>query len=207
MRRVSILAGLLAVLSTQAHGADIYAGAGLGGSISLSADGNVNDARSILATVGTAGRITYDKATVTPAVLLGVGLNRYIAAEIRYAYLGDYGLKTSAGGGTAKESDDVHAFSLTAVGKYPLGPKVQVLAKVGFADTIVNMTCSIPGQGCASATDSSVGFVFGAGISLLPARVLELRFDYTQYNGVGNSGRNYTAGTFGALETLAIYHF
>ncbi len=207
MRTMKILLGLLALLGAPAHAANLYVGAGLGGGMPFSVDSNVRDGRALLANTA-ATHITYDKLAVAPAVLVGFDVNKYFGGEFQYAYLGNYQLKASmAGGGVAKETDNVHAWSFSAVGRYWLGPKFHLLGKLGFADTVVDMGCSIPGKSCNSGTDSGVGLVFGVGIGLVPAKELEIRVDYTHYSSVGNQNRDYTAGSFGLIETLAIYHF
>lgn len=208
MRIMKILVGLLALLGTQAHGASLYVGAGLGAGMPLNADSNINDGRGVLANASTTTHVTYDKVAPAPTVLLGVDVTKYLGGELQYTYLGNYQLKGSlVGGGTVKETDNVHAWSFSAVGKYWVGSKFHLLGKLGFADSVVDMGCSIPGKRCDSATDSAVGFVFGVGLALVPARELELRLDYTQYANLGNKRRDYTAGPFGVVEGLAIYHF
>ncbi|HKI81788.1 MAG TPA: outer membrane beta-barrel protein, partial [Pseudodesulfovibrio sp.] len=180
MRRIKILVGLLALLGTEAHAADMYVGAGLGAGMPMNADTSVRDARGALSNLGATTKITYDKVAVSPSILIGFDANRYFGAEFQYAYLGNYNLQaTTTAGGVAEETDNVHAWSFSGVGKFWLGPKVNLLGKLGFADSLVDKSCSPPGNGCGSATDSAVGFVFGVGLALVPARELELRLDYT----------------------------
>lgn len=208
MRIIKILVGLLALLAPGAQAANLYVGAGLGAGMPMNADTSVRDARGVLSNLGVTTHITYDKVAVAPTVLIGFDATKYLAAEFQYTYLGNYNLKaTTATGGIGEETDNVHAWSFSGVGKFWLGPKVKLLGKLGFADSIVDMSCSIPGSGCGSATDSGVGFVFGVGLALVPARELELRLDYTQYSGLGDKRRDYTAGPFGLVESLLIYHF
>lgn len=208
MRIMKMLVGLLALLGTQAQGANLYVGAGLGASMALNADSSINDARGVLAKAGATTHINYDKVAPAPTVLLGIDVTKYLAGELQYTYLGNYQLNASlAGGGTAKETDNVHAWSFSAVGKYWVGSKFHLLGKLGFSESVVDMGCSIPGGRCGSGTDSAVGFVFGVGLALVPARELELRLDYTQYANIGNKRRDYAAGPFGMIEGLAIYHF
>lgn len=208
MRIIKILVALSALVCVPAHGANVYVGVGLGAGMPLNADASIRDAKATLSNLGPTTHITYDKLAPAPTVLLGFDVTRYLAGEFQYAYLGNYQLKASlASGGVAKETEDVHAWSFSAVGKFWLGPKVHLLGKLGFADSVVDMGCSIPGTSCNSSTDSAVGMVFGAGLALVPARVLELRLDYTQFTGLGDKRREYTAGPFGLVEGLVIYHF
>jgi hypothetical protein len=210
--RYTLTLCVLLLVTDNAGAAGLYVGVGGGSAGAQDAQSNVDDGKSILVAASVLSTVTYDNTSPALAFVAGIEFNRYLAAEVAYTHLGTYkvhaGAVKGAVPGQAEETDNVNALSVAVVGRYPVYlDKIYALGKFGFADTGVDMSCKVPGATCLSATDSGVNPLYGIGVALRPVRILEIRVDYTIYPDVGNVKNDYTAGSFGLVETSVIYHF
>lgn len=202
---------VLLLASGNVHAVGAYVGGSAGNAAALDAESNVKDLQAVLASINASSVVSYDKTS--PALSLGGGveINPYLAAEVSIVYLGTYKLSATATSGFttvgADETDRVSALSVAAIGKFPVYHKIKLIGKLGLAETSVKESCAVSNVACASQTDTGVGLVYGAGVSMRPVNALEIRVDYTVYPDVGNNGNDYTAGSFGMIETSAFYHY
>lgn len=210
-RLVKALLFPLLLTCGNAYAVGPYVGGGIGSAAAMDAGSNVSDLQAVLASFSASSSVSYDETS--PALSLGGGIdiNPYLAAEIGIVYLGTYKLSATATSGfatvLANETDRVNAVTMTVIGKLPVYHKIKLIGKLGLAATSIESSCSVSGGGCLTQTDSGVSPVFGAGISMRPVRALEIRVDYTVYSDVGDKVNDYTAGSFGMIETSAFYHY
>lgn len=202
---------LLLLTAANAHGATAYVGGSLGSIAALDAKTNVRDLQAVLASVNASSVVSYDKTSPGLSLGGGIEINRYLAAEVSIVYLGTYKLSATATSGFttvgANETDRVSGVSIAAIGKFPIYHRIKVIGKIGLAETSIKESCSVSNVACLSQTDTGLNAVYGAGVSMRPVDALEIRLDYTVYPGVGNTGNDYTAGTFGMVETSLFYHY
>ncbi len=207
--KVSICALLLS--SSNAYAANIYMGGSGGSAFATDAKSNISDTRAVLAGLSPSSVVNYDNTSPALSFMAGVEVNPYLAAEFALSYLGSYKLSASGSSGIVSanrdETDTVSAFSIAAIGKFPVYRKIKVMGKIGIAGTSIKESCTVSGALCQSATDSGASAVIGAGVSLRPVHALEIRVDYTLYTNVGNKNNDYTAGNFGLIATSVLYHF
>lgn len=194
-----------------AQAAGWYAGGGVGSAAALDADSNVSGARAGLAQLGTSSVTGHDAGSAAASIAGGYEFNRYLSAELAYAYLGRYKLSVFASSGSftvsGTETDEVSALSLAAVGQFPVYPKFRLIGVFGLARTSDKNSCDLTSATCTTGGATGIHPMFGAGVAMLPVKRLEIRLDYTQYQDVGDVGNDYTAGNFGLVRTSLFYHF
>ena len=204
------LIGVVAILSCQtALAGNLYIGAGFGSSKASDASNNIDSDISALASIGISSSASYDESARSFSLLGGYQVNKNVAIEAAYDYLGTYQFSGAASAGSAAaagtEEDKVDAFSLSAVLSVNLTPTFSLYGKAGVAATEDKLTCSITGSTCQSESDSNTGPAFGAGGSVFLGDNSALRLEYDQFSDVGDKNNEYTAGNFSLLKLEFTY--
>lgn len=182
-----------------------YVGVGYGSAYSENADENVY---AITAPM-TAPVASYATSYGASSIFGGYQFTRYAALELAYTDFGTYNLNAidAASGATYAESDQISALSMSFISYYPVNRVFSVFWKLGIASTTDSETCSSSSSPCAS--HSSVGLTpllgIGGNIALNPA--INLRFEYDEYDNIGNTYWDYTAGTFSNVNVSVLFRF
>ena len=222
LRLRTFLVVLLASVALPVSAQGWYVGASVGRAKAADAGSNVssgvNEACAVAITAGATGCaafVNYDENRTGASFFAGQKYGRYVGAEVGYVDLGTYDLSgsflVSGSGGTAtlfgSEEDKASATYIDAVLTYPVTPVVSVFGKVGIAYMHNEESCSLSGAVCGSHTDNSwePDFSIGVGTEITPT--VGLRLAYSQFNSVGDSNYEYTAGNFRYLELAGIVHF
>lgn len=108
--------------------------------------------------------------------------NRYIGAELGYAYLGE----TSAFASGITETVKAQGLELLAVGAIPLNPNFEIYGKVGvffwdLKDSCTGAPCVFGSQ---NETGSDLTYALGAQFNF--ARNYGMRLQYQRYQDVGD---------------------
>ena len=197
--------------SMPVYAANWYAGFGVGAGRSRDAASNVQNGITTLAGLGISSSATFNTGRAAFNIFGGYQFNRYVAAEIGWIDFGNYNLNgTAVSGGTSvavSETDKISAFTLAAVGTIPINQTFSVFGKAGIAVSQDKESCTISGSTCASASDSATKPMFGIGGEMNASQNVGLRLEYDQYNNIGNSNNEYTAGDFYQVALSGLYRF
>ncbi|HYW90984.1 MAG TPA: outer membrane beta-barrel protein [Gammaproteobacteria bacterium] len=217
-----ILASLvLALGASPAPAQGLYFGAGLGAARAADADSNVQRLEDrqcavLLGSGATSCAWSESHDTTNPAysVFAGYGFSRYLAVELGYAGFGTYKLHASvaaAGAGATSpvyyEQDNASAAYADAVLSYPVIERIAVFARAGIGYVQNRKSCTDSVSGCSPGTDNEWKPTYGVGVSVNVAPETDVRMAYTEFDGVGDNNRQYTAGKFRMLEIDGVYHF
>jgi len=198
-----------------------YFGAGLGAARAADAESNVHRLEDRLCAAslgpGASGCVpseSHDTSNPAYSVFAGYAFSRYVAVELGYAGFGTYKLHASvATSGTAPtgpayyEQDDASAAYADAVLRYPVIARVALFARVGIGYMQNRKSCADTVSSCSPGTDDAWKPTYGLGVSVNVAPEADVRMAYTEFDGVGDNNRQYTAGKFRLLEIDGVYHF
>lgn len=183
------------IMPVYASGGYLGVGAGMGSSVDATANAQ---AYAGLYTNG-----TYTKSRLAFNVFAGYQLNKYVAAELEYINFGSYSLTRTAPWGGYTETDTIGAASAAAVGTWPISPMFSAFGKLGFAASMDKAT----EYSYNSRTTTAINIMFGVGGAVNLTKHFALRLEYDQYDGIGKSGYEYTAGPFTQVAASALYMF
>jgi OOP family OmpA-OmpF porin len=153
---------------------------------------------------GTVGTVSYtstrDEDSTGWKAFAGWRFNQYLAIEGGYVDLGRANLQYTspglAGDINAKVTDT--AWTLAAVGSFPVGYNVSLLGKLGVAwhYTKTSATVNVPGAS-ASATESDhrAGFLWGLGAAYDFNPNIGVRVEYENFGTAGESDNTGRMGT------------
>lgn len=206
----TVLCFTLLVASPSVFAGGIYFGAGLGTTKADDADINVRNIKRVLSEAGATTDITYDTQANAASLALGYHVNDNIDIELGYDYLGTYDLTgTMKAGGTtfkATERNKVSAVSLSGIFSLKLSQKISIHTRIGLASTTNESTCQTNfSSSCDGDSDSGTGAIFGLGGTYKTSGHSALRAEYIQFNDVGNTENQYTAGSFSTIKLSYIY--
>jgi hypothetical protein len=212
MNRILLMVAALLVCQT-GHAGDWYVGGGLGMARAKDASENAAANSSTLAQYGISDITSHDDSSGTLSIFGGYQINKYLAAELAYTYLGTYDMH----GFTApaptlpagREQNRADAFSLAAVFSAPLGKTFSLYGKLGpTLTTNEQRTCISNVWWCDSSSDVRSGLLFGVGGTIhFPRLIGHLRLEADRFNNVGDSQNEFTAGRFNVLQLQYVYTF
>lgn len=201
----------LACASLPVYASGWYAGVGVGAAHAQDANSNVQSAINTLAGAGISSAAGFDSGQSAFNIFGGYQFNRYVGAEAGWIDFGSYNLNgafsTSGGSFTGSETDKISALWLAAVGILPINQTFAVFGKAGIANSQDKVSCTITGSTCSSQSDSGTNPMFGVGGEINTDQNIGLRIEYDQYDSIGNSQNEYTAGTFYQIALSALYRF
>ncbi|HEV3010285.1 MAG TPA: outer membrane beta-barrel protein [Burkholderiales bacterium] len=132
--------------------------------------------------------ISCDEKDTGWKVFAGYQFNRYIAAELGYADLGESSASGVVGPITARANFEVTAWELVAVGSYPVMERLSLFGKLGLYRAETELTGSgtvgtlvIP----VSEKESNADVTFGFGVRFNITRNLGVRAEWQRYLDVG----------------------
>jgi OOP family OmpA-OmpF porin len=163
-----------------------YAGFDLGKS-RLGAQGS--DLDSAFANQGIGTSTSIDRSSTAYGMSGGYQFNQNFAVEAALARLGDWSYSASAGSDTIGGKYKINAYSLSAVGLYPLTPAWSLYGKAGVAETKVDLSAS-SASGLTPVSDESksrAGLLVGAGVKYDIDRTYYARAGWDRYANVGDS--------------------
>ncbi|MHB8253916.1 MAG: outer membrane beta-barrel protein [Acidiferrobacter sp.] len=184
-----------AIMPAYASGGYIGVGAGMGSSKDATA--------FVLPYAGPIVNAQYDKSRLAFNVFAGYQFNKYVAAELEYVNFGTYSLTQRMSWGSYNQTDTIGAASVAAVGTWPITPMFSAFGKLGFADSMDKATES----SYSSHTTTAINIMFGVGGTVNLTKHFALRLEYDQYDGIGSSTYDYTAGPFTQVAASALYMF
>jgi OOP family OmpA-OmpF porin len=125
--------------------------------------------------------VSCDDTSTAYSVFGGYMFNRYIGAELGYAYLGE----TSAFASGITETIKVQGLELLAVGAIPINPHFEIYGKVGvffwdLKDSCTGISCT---YGSQNETGSDLTYALGAQFNF--SRNYGMRLQYQRYQDVG----------------------
>jgi OOP family OmpA-OmpF porin len=144
-------------------------------------------------TVGTvAFTSTRDEDSFGWKAFAGWRYNQYLAIEGGYVDLGRANLQYTVPGLTGQADLKVtdHAWTLAAVGSFPVGYNVSLLGKLGVAlhYTKTSANVSVPGASAgASESDHRAGFLWGVGAAYDFNPNFGMRVEYENFGTAGES--------------------
>jgi OOP family OmpA-OmpF porin len=151
---------------------------------------------SVVAVTGaTASNLSRDERDPGFKVLVGYGINRYLAVEGAYAYLGEFRITRDVAApttGAVNADIRVIGFTIDAVGMVPIGTSFAAFGKVGtflsetrtFRATSGTVTLP-PGTG-SNAVKDEFNLKLGIGIQYHLAKNVTLRAEWERFFGVGS---------------------
>ncbi len=164
-----------------------YAGLGVGQSHYRDLASSINSA---VASVGGTSRTSVSPLSEGWKVYGGYQFNKYLALEGGYTNLNDAHANTTITApstGTIRTNVATDAWSLAAVGTYPITDKFSVMGKVGAAYVLTEITAKATGSGSGTTASVAVGDdsyrpVYGMGVSYALLDNLNLRAEYERFD-------------------------
>ncbi|HET7833614.1 MAG TPA: porin family protein [Gallionella sp.] len=184
MRSVTVAALLSAMVAAPAFAANesLYAGLALG-----SGKPGITPA---------AGAALTKNSDLVFGGMVGYMFNQNLAAEVQFTGVGKV---TDVTGKTAKGD----AFSMAAVGFFPLGSRLNLYAKLGLASTSNKVTA-----GAANRNASRLGATYGLGVQYTFNSNFGMRFGWDRYGMATATGANLkTNSNADTLIVGLIYNF
>lgn len=164
-----------------------YAGLGVGQSHYRDLASSINSA---VASVGGTSRTSVSPLSEGWKVYGGYQFNKYLALEGGYTNLNDAHANTTItapSAGTIRTNVATDAWSLAAVGTYPITDKFSLMGKVGAAYVLTEITAKATGSGSGTTAGVAVGDdsyrpVYGLGVSYALLDNLNLRAEYERFD-------------------------
>lgn len=119
-----------------------------------------------------------DDTSTAYGIYGGYMLNRYIGAELGYAYLGE----VTASGPGLSQTFKSQGLEVLAVGAIPLNPQFEIFGKVGVFFWDLKETCVGCTYSSRSETGSDLTYAFGAQFNF--SRNYGMRLQYQRYQDV-----------------------
>lgn len=192
---------LLSLVSTAATALDVFGGVEGGYAfVDINAD---TTAQTLANLSGRTTTYTYDRAALTGRVFGGVKISQSLSAEIGYFTSMSLDATYTNSLGTANESYRTGGFDVSAT--YRPEPKgLFIRAGIHRSEVTGNANVSIGGYSAsASASQSGVGFLAGAGYSFALSDDLEWFVAATHYNKLGGmSGTNANLVSAGVIKNI-----
>ncbi|WP_296892155.1 outer membrane protein transport protein [Thiobacillus sp.] len=164
-----------------------YAGLGIGQSHYRDLASSIDSAA---ASVGATSTTSASPLSEGWKVYGGYQFNKYLALEGGYTNLNDAHANTTItapSAGTIRTNVATDAWSLAAVGTYPITDKFSLMGKVGAAYVLTEITASATGSGSGTTASVAVGDdsyrpVYGLGASYALLDNLNLRAEYERFD-------------------------
>jgi long-chain fatty acid transport protein len=164
-----------------------YAGFGVGQSHYRDVASSINSA---VASVGGTSMTSVSPLSEGWKVYGGYQFNKYLSLEGGYTNLNDSHAQTTITApstGTLRTNIATDAWSLSAVGTYPITEKFSVMGKVGAAYVLTEVTAKATGAGSGTTATVAVGDdsyrpVYGVGVSYALLDNLSLRAEYERFD-------------------------
>lgn len=164
-----------------------YAGLGIGQSHYRDLASSIDSA---VASVGATSTTSASPLSEGWKVYGGYQFNKYLALEGGYTNLNDAHANTTItapSAGTIRTNVATDAWSLAAVGTYPITDKFSVMGKVGAAYVLTEITAKATGSGSGTTASVAVGDdsyrpVYGLGVSYALLDNLNLRAEYERFD-------------------------
>lgn len=162
-----------------------YLGGGAGRGEAKSPSSWAGQTDAALAAVGVTSRTSIESHETAWKVFGGYRFNDMVAIEVAYNGLGRYKGTTTitapAPGSVAGGTWDTSAFSVAAVGTYPVVERFGLLFKAGLAATRLNASVS-----SFSKTETRVQPMFGVGAQFAATKAVGLRAEFERFQNVGD---------------------
>lgn len=164
-----------------------YAGLGVGQSHYRDLASSIDSA---VASVGATSTTSVSPLSEGWKVYGGYQFNKYLALEGGYTNLNDAHANTTItapSAGTIRTNVATDAWSLAAVGTYPITDKFSLMGKVGAAYVLTEITAKATGSGSGTTASVAVGDdsyrpVYGLGVSYALLDNLNLRAEYERFD-------------------------
>lgn len=128
---------------------------------------------------GTAPGVSCDNKDSAWKIFGGFQVNRYLAAELGYANLGE----ASASAGTVSAKDEATAFELVALGMFPVVERFSIFGKLGLYRGELERTSNNPLV--QTGTNEQTDFTFGLGVRFDITHNIGLRAEWQRYIDLG----------------------
>ncbi|HQS99153.1 MAG: hypothetical protein B7Y26_11690 [Hydrogenophilales bacterium 16-64-46] len=163
-----------------------YAGLGIGQSHYPDIASDID--ASLATTFGLTSSTSANTRSEGWKVYAGYKFNDYFALEGGFANLNDFTANstiTSPGPGTLYSNVETKAWTLAAVGSYPISPKVDLMGKIGAAYLLSNGSAIASGTGGVAAfraEDDRYDPYYGLGVSYAVFDNLDLRAEWERFD-------------------------
>lgn len=130
-------------------------------------------------------------------VFAGYNYSSNFAAELGYGDLGDYDIKDNTNG--AQADLNFTAWYATFIGRVQIHDRWKLFGRLGFAYWNTDLDYTEPGFS-SSGDDSGIDPVVGLGFEFTPADNLGIRFEWEQFQNVGDGTKTSLGAGAGNLE-------